>query len=263
MPSRSISLKTSHPLMPRATRAHHADIASLLRSNRHDHSVMMQLRALYAEWGHAHTLSDFQIIERIAALVSAGIVSLIDPSASDAAQGGPRQQAGAASPNSLSLSHSAKNLLKGIEKLRLKPYNDQTGREITSWVQGATIGYGHLIAQSEWNKYKTGITKSEADKLFDADAAPMVAAVREAITVKVTQNQFDAMVILTFNIGARAFARSSAAMLVNDPNAKTPYPNLEYAWKSWNKSQGIINKGLVNRRQCEWDMYSKGTYSAW
>lgn len=43
------------------------------------------------------------------------------------------------------LSNDGQNLLKNIEKLRLKPYNDQNGKEITSYVKGATIGYGHLI----------------------------------------------------------------------------------------------------------------------
>lgn len=43
------------------------------------------------------------------------------------------------------LSQSGKDFLKGVESLRLKPYDDQTSKEITSYVQGATIGYGHLI----------------------------------------------------------------------------------------------------------------------
>ncbi|EJW1430094.1 lysozyme, partial [Campylobacter jejuni] len=47
------------------------------------------------------------------------------------------------------LSNDGQNLLKNIEKLRLKPYNDQNGKEITSYVKGATIGYGHLIGQNE------------------------------------------------------------------------------------------------------------------
>jgi hypothetical protein len=41
------------------------------------------------------------------------------------------------------------NLLKYIEKLRTKPYDDQTGKKITAWVEGATIGYGHLIKKAE------------------------------------------------------------------------------------------------------------------
>ena len=54
------------------------------------------------------------------------------------------------------------NLLAGIEKLALKPYDDQTSKEITSWVKGATIGYGHLISKDDWDSYKNGLSKEDA-----------------------------------------------------------------------------------------------------
>jgi len=47
------------------------------------------------------------------------------------------------------MSNQGMGLLKSIEKLRLKPYDDQTGKEISSWVKGATIGYGYLIDPGE------------------------------------------------------------------------------------------------------------------
>ena len=60
----------------------------------------------------------------------------------------------------LSLVFSTKgiDLLKSIERFRRKPYDDQTGEETTAWVKGATIGYGHPIAESDWQKYSTSIT---------------------------------------------------------------------------------------------------------
>lgn len=167
------------------------------------------------------------------------------------------------SPNDLLLlSDDAAALLKAIEELRLTPYDDQNGETISAWVKGATIGYGHLIKPGEWDTYKDGITEDEAEELFQADAAPFVDVVRRTITVPVTQPQFDAMVILAFNIGP-AFSSSSVAKLVNNPAAQTPYPTLEDAWKAWNKSQGKVMLGLINRRQCEWDIYSQGIYSRW
>jgi len=69
--------------------------------------------------------------------------------------------------------------------------------------------------------------------------------------------------MLAFNIGAGSFARSSVVKLVNDPTANSTYKSLEAAWKSWNKSQGKVMKGLDNRRQCEWDVYSRGVYNRW
>lgn len=163
----------------------------------------------------------------------------------------------------LTMSPEAVALLKAIETLRLTPYDDQTGGTITNWVEGATIGYGHLIAKNEWNTYKDGITVEGADALFLADAEPFERVVGESITVGVQQYEFDAMVILAFNIGPSGFRNSSVAKLVNDPKAVTTYASLEDAWKSWNKSQGKVNKGLINRRAAEWRIYTSATYARW
>lgn len=162
-----------------------------------------------------------------------------------------------------SLSNKAINLLKSIEELATKPYDDQTGEDITAWVEGATIGYGHLITIEEWDKYKNGITKEQALALFETNLVPYSEKVKSAVTSLITQNEFDAMVIFTFNIGVHGFGSSSALKLINDPAATTPYPDLESSWKAWNKSQNKINQGLINRRQAEWDIYSKNIYKKW
>ncbi|GGB21831.1 hypothetical protein GCM10007414_39030 [Agarivorans gilvus] len=78
-----------------------------------------------------------------------------------------------------------------------------------------------------------------------------------------TQCQFDALVIFVFNVGIDGFKKSSVVKLINDPKANTSYVNLEGAWKAWNKSQGKVNKGLVNRRAAEWNMFSNNIYKGW
>lgn len=164
----------------------------------------------------------------------------------------------------MAFGENGKNLLKDIETLRLKPYDDQTSEDVDAWVEGATVGYGHLILRADWDTYKDGITEEQADQLFESDSAKYVDAVNEAITVSVTQQQFDAMVILAYNIGPAGFKSSSVAKRVNDPNAVTPpYATLEDAWKAFNKSQGNVNQGLVNRRNSEWNIYSQGVYARW
>ncbi len=164
----------------------------------------------------------------------------------------------------MSLGPEGVALLKGIEQLRLKPYDDQTGKSISKWSWGATIGYGHLITkESEWVHYKEGITKEEADALFMEHSVKFIDQVNESLKVKVTQHQFDALVIFCFNIGETGLATSSVIKLINNPDAKTPYACLENAWKAWNKSQGAVNRGVVNRRKCEWNIYSKGIYARW
>lgn len=87
--------------------------------------------------------------------------------------------------------------------------------------------------------------------------------VSDTISVGLQQYEFDALVILAFNIGREGFKTSSVAKLVNDPKAVTGYVNLEAAWKSWNKSQGKVMKGLTNRRACEWNIYTSALYARW
>jgi lysozyme len=165
----------------------------------------------------------------------------------------------------LSFSAEGQKLLKSVEELHLKPYDDATGKPTTTWVQGATIGYGHLIGQFDWALYKDGIDAPAAESLFARDVFRHVAVIHATITARISQQQFDAMVILAFNIGPgpKGFGGSSVAKLVNDPKAKTDYPDLEAAWKAWNKSQGKVVQGLVNRRACEWNIYTQGIYKKW
>ncbi len=167
--------------------------------------------------------------------------------------------------SSLTLGPDGIKLLKEVENIALNPYDDQTQTSITQWVKGATIGYGHLISKEDWGKYKNGISQKEADELFSTDMSAPINAVREAIQVGLQQNQFDALVIFAFNIGVErtGFRGSSVVKMINNPSIKTNYPTLETAWKAWNKSQGKAMKGLDNRRNCEWDIYSKAIYKAW
>ena len=169
----------------------------------------------------------------------------------------------AKSPKGLGFSAQGSALLMSIEELRLKPYDDQTSKEISKWCAGATIGYGHLITQTQWHTYARGITQPQARTLLTQDLIPFVGAVQAAINVDLTQNQFDALVLLAFNIGADAFKGSAVVTLINDPDARTRYANLEGAWKAWNKSQGAVMKGLENRRNSEWNIYELGIYRKW
>ena len=127
----------------------------------------------------------------------------------------------------LALSPEAVALLQAIETLRLKPYDDQAAKDIDTWVKGATIGYGHLIKKHEWDTYKDGITQEQAEALFQADAAPFITTVGDSIMVGVQQYEFDAMVILAFNIGETGFRNSSVVKLINKPMAGSNYAALE------------------------------------
>lgn len=170
---------------------------------------------------------------------------------------------GAEDPLELTPSRAAVDLLKGIEGLRLEPYDDQIGSSVNQWVPGATIGYGHLIDRDEWARYRDGISEAEAESLLRADLAPFIQAVRTQVIRPLRQHEFDALLILVFNIGTAAFASSSVLKMLNEPQANTAYGSLETAWKAWNRSQGRVMQGLVKRREAEWKMFSEGVYERW
>ena len=65
------------------------------------------------------------------------------------------------------LSEKSELYLKQYESLRLKPYDDQTGQEISKWNKNATVGYGWLIKEKDWYKFKDGITLEQAENMFD------------------------------------------------------------------------------------------------
>ncbi|MCW7764676.1 lysozyme, partial [Photorhabdus luminescens] len=165
--------------------------------------------------------------------------------------------------NEKSMSQDGLNLLKEIEGLRLKPYDDQTGKNIDSWTKGATIGYGKLISRSEWDTYKNGITEDEAEQLFKDTLAPYEKAVNDGITKEIKQNEYDALVLLSYNIGIGGFEKSSVVKMINDENAKTNYDSIDDAWKAWSKSQGKVNQGLKNRREAELKIFNDGVYEKW
>ena len=155
------------------------------------------------------------------------------------------------------------NLLKQLEgcvKIGDKHiiYDDKTGRPVaigTPMPRGATIGYGHLIKPGE--DFRNGITESVATELLRADIAMAVCAVQDNITVQLSQNQFDALVIFAYNIGTENFAKSTVVKYINNPNFhSTVYPNLESAWRAWNRTGGVVSKGLIKRRQREIDLFN-------
>ena len=78
---------------------------------------------------------------------------------------------------------------------RARIYYDQTGKYITVYKKGATIGWGHLIGSpEEFNKYKNGITEQEAIRLKQQDLKEAEIIVNKHITVPVTQDMYNALV---------------------------------------------------------------------
>ena len=141
-------------------------------------------------------------------------------------------------------------------------YDDKNGRPIAAGAplpRGATIGYGHLIKPGE--DFRDGIDEDTATELLRGDLGHAERAVYNAIMANLRQNQFDALVMLCFNIGARNFASSTVVKYINNPEFKSArYPTLAAAWRAWNRTGGRVSAGLIRRREIELNIYQNGIY---
>jgi len=136
-------------------------------------------------------------------------------------------------------------------------YDDKTGDPVNTNAplpRGATIGYGHLIKPGE--DFSDGISETAATELLRSDIATTERAVQNNINIPLSQNQFDALVIFAYNIGAKNFATSTVAKYINIPNFHSDkYPSLDVAWRAWCKTNGHLSPGLIRRRNAELKLF--------
>jgi lysozyme len=141
-------------------------------------------------------------------------------------------------------SDSGIDFIKKHEGLRLTAYDDGTGKQ--------TIGYGHT------KDVPKSITKEEAEEKLVQDIESHEQAVKEAVKVPLTQEQFDALTSFTFNLGAGALKRSS---LVKKLNAGD-YEGAADEFLKWDKARikGKLQplRGLTKRRQAERELFLSG-----
>ncbi len=77
--------------------------------------------------------------------------------------------------------------------------------------------------------------------------------VNQSVKVSINQNQFDALVSLTYNIGEQAFKDSTLLAKLN----KGDYLGAADQFPRWNKGGGEVMKGLVRRRADERVLFLK------
>ena len=105
-------------------------------------------------------------------------------------------------------STAGRALIERREGRRLTAYRDTRG----IW----TIGVGHAVTGLPPRPYAgMTITEAECDALLAADLAPVEAVINRRVTVPVTQNEFDALVSLGFNIGIGGLGRSLVLRRLN------------------------------------------------
>ena len=143
-----------------------------------------------------------------------------------------------------------KDLFKEWEGLVTHEYLDSGG--------APTIGIGHLLTRSERTSgkivirgqaldYRNGLTEQQCWDLLDQDLEGAEKTVNVTVTVPLNQNQFDALVSFTFNVGDGAFRGSTLLKLLN----QRQYDQVPAQLKRWNMDNGHVVQGLINRRKKE------------
>lgn len=108
-----------------------------------------------------------------------------------------------------------------------------------------TIGVGHVVRPGE--SFPNGITKEESRELLRKDVAIAEDAVNDAVKVPLSQDQFDALVSFTFNVGTGALRKSTLLRLLNQGD----YQGAADQFPKWRMAGGKVLQGLVNRRKAE------------
>ena len=142
--------------------------------------------------------------------------------------------------------HITKNgidLIKSFEGFESEIYLDAAGLP--------TIGYGHLIRKGEHKMFENGISEEEAEALLADDVQIAERAVLRLVKVPLTDNQFNALVSFTFNLGSGALQRSTLRRKVNrEEHAEVPEEFMRWVWAGGRKL-----KGLIRRREAEAALY--------
>jgi len=141
-------------------------------------------------------------------------------------------------------------LIQQFEGLKLKAYAaTESEKQRNIW----TIGYGNTT-YLDGSKVKKGdeITREQADLMFKQTANTFALDVAKLIDVCLTQNQFNALVSLSYNIGIGAFKDSTLLRMVN---ASPNNPSIKEQFLRWKYADGKVIQGLLNRRIKESEVY--------
>lgn len=140
--------------------------------------------------------------------------------------------------NNMKMGANGIALLKNFEGCRVMPYNDSAGLK--------TVGIGHLIKPGEDAHWEYPLTQIKIMELFHTDVSRFEAEVNKLVTVKLNQNQFDALVSFDYNTGS--LSTSTLLKKLNSGDLKAA--GLEFLrWVHAGSATVIL--GLVTRRREE------------
>ena len=132
--------------------------------------------------------------------------------------------------NIMAIAKSTLAFITKEEGARNKAYKDSKGL----W----TIGVGHLIKADEQHLITATLTDEQVEELLRSDLKWCSEAVESSVKVPLTQNQYDALYSLCFNIGGTNFAKSTVVKKINENDLK----GAADAILMWNKPEVLVNR---------------------
>ena len=132
-------------------------------------------------------------------------------------------------------------MIKAFESCRTTAYYDSVGV--------LTIGYGCTTDVAPGMK----ITQVQAEERLKLDLKDAEAAVNLLVVVPLSQNEYDALVSFTFNLGQGALRRSTLLKLLN----QSDYEGASREFSVWCKADGKLLPGLLRRRRAEADLFNR------
>jgi GH24 family phage-related lysozyme (muramidase) len=136
------------------------------------------------------------------------------------------------------------NLIKEFEGCVLHAYKPLPTEK---WL---TIGYGHYGSDV---KQGQTITQAEAEELLKKDLKRYEDGVNAAVKVAINQNQFDALVSFSYNLGIYAMTHSDLVGFIN----KGDFKAASAEFPKWCHAGGKVITGLVRRRNEERELFDK------
>src|SRR6185503_553193 len=125
-------------------------------------------------------------------------------------------------------------LIKSYEQCRLTAYAaTEEEKKQGIW----TIGWGHILGVKEGDT----CTEAEAEQFLRNDLEDAEGGVYSLVRQPLTQNQYDALVSLVFNIGRGNFASSTLLRKLNGGD----YAGAALEFPKWNKQAGRVLGGLT------------------
>jgi lysozyme len=134
------------------------------------------------------------------------------------------------------------DLIRGFEGERLESYRCPAGK----WTISVGVTGPHVTEGMK-------ITQAESDELFAAAIRTFETGINKMLLVPISQNQFDAIVALGYNIGLHNLQSSTLLKLLN----RGEYSKAAAEFGRWSHAAGQLMPGLVKRRRAEAEMFLK------